>query len=421
MSIYWTTRRALLLLIMATALAMSGLVAYAALPQGVRGDDDQRDKHNGRGPVGQEIEDQDSEHDDGDRRNGKGPIRREIEDDDDGEKRNGRGPIGHELGDQDYSDRPVVVVESGSIAVGEYFVTTQKEMRGPVSGQEAWFDHDEENDGPIDVLRDIEIIKIISACAQEDPQYGGIYVGTNVEVYVTQCTTDADLHGGGCYTHRGEFEHQWDGPEGELGIWYRDADQDGYGDYQTFQEAMDTPPGYTDNHFDCDDSDPFVNPDRPEVPFNDKDDDCNPETPDSADYTSWYLDADEDGYGDPNVSLVSIDQPPGYVGNSGDCADDVASINPGQPEIADNGIDDDCDPNSHDDRSTGGGQLVSWYLDTDQDGYGDPQISQEAVDQPPGYVGNNGDCHDGDDDINPDTDEEPNDGVDSNCNGSDNS
>ncbi|MRR39425.1 PASTA domain-containing protein, partial [bacterium] len=57
----------------------------------------------------------------------------------------------------------------------------------------------------------------------------------------------------------------------------------------------------------------------------------------------WYRDGDGDGYGDPAATMLSPDQPAGYVANNSDCNDGNAGISPGASDIAGNGIDDDCD------------------------------------------------------------------------------
>ncbi|RAR47505.1 GEVED domain-containing protein, partial [Flavobacterium lacus] len=59
--------------------------------------------------------------------------------------------------------------------------------------------------------------------------------------------------------------------------------------------------------------------------------------------TTWYADADGDGFGNNASTLQVCNQPVGYVAVGGDCNDNNASINPGATEICYDGLDNDCD------------------------------------------------------------------------------
>ena len=63
---------------------------------------------------------------------------------------------------------------------------------------------------------------------------------------------------------------------------------------------------------------------------------------DCASETNFYRDADQDGYGDPNVSVFGCVAPNGYITDNTDCDDTNDLINPAAVEICD-GIDNDCD------------------------------------------------------------------------------
>jgi hypothetical protein len=177
----------------------------------------------------------------------------------------------------------------------------------------------------------------------------------------------------------------------DASTWYADADADGYGDPSVATSACVQPTGSVADALDCDDADAAINPDATEV-CNDLDDDCDGAVDEGAtDASTWYADADADGYGDASTPTTACDQPTGSIADATDCDDADAAINPDATEVC-NDLDDDCD-GAVDDAPT---NETTWYADTDADGYGDPSVSTTACDQPTGYVGNALDCDDAD-------------------------
>jgi hypothetical protein len=208
--------------------------------------------------------------------------------------------------------------------------------------------------------------------------------------------------------------------------WYADSDGDGYGDATTTTEACTPPPGYSTNGDDCNDSAASISPAAIEI-CDGVDNDCDTEVDesDAINITTWYADADGDGYGDTTTATDSCDAPTGYVDNGSDCNDDPnaggASQSPGIAEICD-GVDNDCSGTA-DDNAT---DATTWYADLDSDGFGDPSNSEAACSQPTGYLADSSDCNDtdaatntsaseicdgADNDCDTDVDEDPTDGT----------
>jgi hypothetical protein len=213
-----------------------------------------------------------------------------------------------------------------------------------------------------------------------------------------------------------ELDNDCDGDTDEdvTSTWYADSDFDGYGDPAVTKEACTTFSGYVADSTDCDDTDASSYPDATEV-CDGADNDCDGDTDedDAADATTWYDDVDSDGYGDAGASSVSCSAPTGTVSDSTDCDDTDEDVNPGATETC-NDVDDDCDgvtdPSTSDDAE-------AWYLDADDDGYGDSTSSFVSCDAPVGYVEDSTDCDDGDSASYPDGTEVC-DGADNDCDGS---
>ena len=73
---------------------------------------------------------------------------------------------------------------------------------------------------------------------------------------------------------------------------------------------------------------------------NDKDGQIDEEAWDAFTY---YRDLDSDGYGDLSDTIEACSQPAGFVSDSSDCLDTRSDINPGKPEVPDDGLDNNCD------------------------------------------------------------------------------
>ena len=127
--------------------------------------------------------------------------------------------------------------------------------------------------------------------------------------------------------------------EGVVPTWYRDWDEDEWGDPSDTIDDCYQPSGYTANCCDCDDLDPAIHPGAEEICGDDVDQDC-----DGVD--SCYEDLDNDEYGTDTVvdgQSLSCTDSYGAAPVPGDCNDNDPNINPGADEICDDEIDNDCD------------------------------------------------------------------------------
>jgi len=191
--------------------------------------------------------------------------------------------------------------------------------------------------------------------------------------------------------------------------YFIDNDGDGYGDPTISVNDCTQPAGYVLDDTDCDDADPEINPAATEI-CDGIDNNCNGQTDEGLTFIDYFLDNDNDGFGDPNNIINDCLQPSGYVTDNTDCDDNDANINPAATEVCD-GIDNNCDGQTDE-----GLTFVDYFLDNDNDGFGDVNNLINDCQQPSGYVTDNTDCDDNDANINPAATEIC-DGIDNNCDG----
>jgi hypothetical protein len=141
-------------------------------------------------------------------------------------------------------------------------------------------------------------------------------------------------------------------------------------------------------------------------------DDCDDDDAGVGTGLDWYLDGDGDGFGTVDSSTHACTPPPGYVDDATDCDDGDSAVFPGADEVC-NGYDDDCDGGIDNAPS----DPLTFYLDDDGDGHGDPEQSVEACAAPQGYVTSSDDCDDGDSAVSPSAEESCGDDIDNDCDG----
>ena len=123
--------------------------------------------------------------------------------------------------------------------------------------------------------------------------------------------------------------------------YYFDFDGDGYGDAAYAVVSCTPIDEYVTNADDCDDTNASISPIAAEV-CDGVDNDCDGLLDESGVEPTWYEDADSDGYGNADVSLIQCAAPSGYTADDTDCDDTDSTVFPTAVDDYDS-VDSDCD------------------------------------------------------------------------------
>ncbi len=176
--------------------------------------------------------------------------------------------------------------------------------------------------------------------------------------------------------------------EGLRKTFWVDRDEDGYGDTHegyTLCNAGDLADqidvSLVDNELDCDDEDRSVNPEAREL-CDDIDNNCN----EAEDEDCSCIESEEKQCGNSNIGECQYGTQ--ICGINGEWSECQGALFPHDEEC--DGVDNDCD-NQVDE-----GVKLTFYQDSDGDGFGNVNVTRQACAAPAGFVRDSTDCDDND-------------------------
>ena len=195
----------------------------------------------------------------------------------------------------------------------------------------------------------------------------------------------------------------------DASLWFRDADNDGYGTNTISKQQCAVPTGYVSadinqdgiDDFDCNDGKDNVNPGAEETCATGYDDDCNGESNDDDALlcTNWYLDTDEDGHGTGDGRCLCFADGDHDATIGDDCNDANPDVHPLVQETCRTLYDDDCDQVQNEKNAL---YCDNFYYDFDGDEYGIASKLECRCAESGYYEATNaGDCDDTDVNVNP--------------------
>ena len=198
-------------------------------------------------------------------------------------------------------------------------------------------------------------------------------------------------------------------------LYYEDGDKDGVGTFNS--QCLCAPGGIftSTTSGDCNDSNKNVYPGNKEVCGNGVDDNCNGKQDEEGalNCSSFYKDADQDGYGAGKAACLCAPSATYNTANGNDCNDNDPKMNPAMTEVCNN-IDDNCDGATDNNNPLG---CSNFYVDADKDGFGVEAQALCLCASSGTYTATiGGDCDDSKSGINP-VAVEVCDFLDNNCNG----